>query len=148
MNLKNLDIQKAIVINTEEFSDTEFISRRIHDQLRGNEDYIETRILLNFDAEKNETTVLFFKDSKSIPPINIYTNNKNGKINIEVSVLDSEHEGNVLNSIYKQLTGMDDYVKNKIILNTSEDRKDVEENGNCVKILYCNNRKNKLDLIL
>ena len=147
MNLQNLDIQKAIVIKTEHFSDTEFISRRIHDQLKGNEDYIETRILLNFDPSKNETTVLFFKDSKTMPSINIYTNNKLGWIDIEISVLNEETELDTLNNVYNQLAGNSDYINNLILLNSSAERDDLDENGHCVKIFYYKSSKNKLNLL-
>ena len=46
------------------------IGNRIHEQLRGNEDYINNNIILNID-EENEINLYIFEECEDIPKITI-----------------------------------------------------------------------------
>ena len=69
------DVKKEIIVklkSKEEMLDT---ALKIHRQLVGNEDYIESRIIVSMEPEdkdtENEVHVYIMNDSKTIPEIRI-----------------------------------------------------------------------------
>lgn len=70
------EIRRQIIIKTPSHEEEYRIAEKIHNQLVGNEDYIECRIVLNMSADRaddteNEVHVYIFNDSKSDPEIRI-----------------------------------------------------------------------------
>lgn len=64
----NLKMHIKITVDDEKEQDK--IGNFIHEQLRGNKDYIDSNIILNIDAD-NEINLYVFKECKEIPTITI-----------------------------------------------------------------------------
>ena len=68
-------LRRQIIIKTASEEEEGRIAEKIHDQLVGNKDYINCRIILNMsgdrldDDTKNEVHVYIFNDSESDPEI-------------------------------------------------------------------------------
>lgn len=68
------EIKKMVIIKTQSRQEELEIAEKIHNQLRGNEDYIDSRIVLNLsdtrdDGTENEVHLYIFNDSISNPKI-------------------------------------------------------------------------------
>lgn len=63
------DVKKYIQIEVKDDKELENIANYIHEQLRGNEDYINSNILLNIDVDA--VRLWFFDECKEIPVISI-----------------------------------------------------------------------------
>lgn len=63
--------KRVITIRTSTEQEKLEVGTKIHNQLVGNDDYINTRILLNMDDNDNIVTLTIFEDAKSIPEIKI-----------------------------------------------------------------------------
>lgn len=57
-----------IKITVQNDKEQEAIGNAIHEQLRGNPDYIENRIILNIDTD-NEINLYVFDDCEEVPTI-------------------------------------------------------------------------------
>lgn len=66
---KNLKLE--ILINTTSNEEKMRIGTEIHQQLKGNPDYIENRIVLNIDRE-NRVWLGIFQDCETVPSIVIH----------------------------------------------------------------------------
>ena len=69
-------IRKTIIIKTNSHEEEWEVAKKIHEQLAGNEDYIENRIILSMSTEvpyevENEVHLYIFEDAKSNPEIRI-----------------------------------------------------------------------------
>lgn len=70
-------LRRLIIVKTDSEEEEFRIANKIHEQLRGNPDYIENRIILNMSSDRlhddteNEVHVYIFKDSESDPEIRI-----------------------------------------------------------------------------
>lgn len=64
------DCIKYIAIECETVEAKKELGQKIHEQLRGNQDYVDTNILLNID-EPLTVQLWFFKECKNIPEITI-----------------------------------------------------------------------------
>ena len=69
-------LRKLIIIKTNSHEEEWEVAKKIHEQLVGNEDYIENRIILSMSTEipyevENEVHLYIFEDSKSNPEITI-----------------------------------------------------------------------------
>lgn len=76
--MKDLDksIRRLIIIKTQSDEEEYRVLRKIHDQLIGNQDYVDCKIVLNDssarrDGTENEVHLYIFEDSKSDPEITI-----------------------------------------------------------------------------
>lgn len=72
----NNELRRTIIIKTNSREEELRIGTKIHEQLRGNPDYIENRIILNMsdardDQTENEVHVYIFSDAISDPEIRI-----------------------------------------------------------------------------
>lgn len=70
------EIKRMVIIKTQTKEEEFRIAEKIHNQLVGNSDYIESRICLNMsrdrdDATENEIHLIIFNDSESDPEITI-----------------------------------------------------------------------------
>lgn len=63
--------KRVITIRTSTEQEKLEVGTKIHNQLVGNDDYINTRILLNMDDDDNVVTLAIFEDSKTMPEITI-----------------------------------------------------------------------------
>lgn len=63
--------KRVITIRTSTEQEKLEVGTKIHNQLVGNDDYINTRILLNMDDDDNVVTLTIFEDSKTMPEITI-----------------------------------------------------------------------------
>ncbi len=63
--------KRVITIRTSTEQEKLEVGTKIHNQLVGNDDYINTRILLNMDDDENIVTLTIFEDSETIPEIKI-----------------------------------------------------------------------------
>ena len=89
------DLKMKITIETENDKEKVKVGNFIHDQLRGQQDYIDNNIILNIDT-KNTVELYIFKECK-IPTVtvnlmddNIECHTNNTKI--PLSIKDSERE--------------------------------------------------------
>ena len=64
------DVKMAIMIETESDEEKWRIGTLIHEQLRGNQDYIDSNILLNMD-DPDTVRLYIFKECKNVPRITI-----------------------------------------------------------------------------
>lgn len=70
-------IRRQIIIKTQDNEEEYRIANKIHEQLAGNQDYIDSRIVLNMandrldDDTKNEVHLYIFNDSETDPEIKI-----------------------------------------------------------------------------
>ena len=69
-------IKKIIIIKTNSHEEEWEVAKKIHEQLVGNEDYIENRIILSMSSEileevENEVHLYIFEDAKTNPEIKI-----------------------------------------------------------------------------
>ena len=62
------ELKLKIVIETSTEKEQMAIGNHIHEQLRGNKDYIDNNIILNIDVE-NKIRLYVFKECKDVPPI-------------------------------------------------------------------------------
>ena len=70
------EIKRMVIIKTQSREEEFRIADKIHNQLVGNPDYIESRICLNMskdrdDGTENEVHLIIFNDSESEPEITI-----------------------------------------------------------------------------
>lgn len=70
------ELRKTIIIKTKSHEEEWEIAQKIHKQLKGNEDYIENRIILSMSKEipyevENEVHLYIFDDAKTNPEIKI-----------------------------------------------------------------------------
>lgn len=70
------DLRRLIVVKTQSKEEELQIGEKIHNQLIGNQDYIDCRIVLNLssdrdDGTENEVRLYIFNDSISDPEITI-----------------------------------------------------------------------------
>lgn len=70
------DLRRLIVVKTQSKEEELQIGEKIHNQLIGNQDYIDCRIVLNLssdrdDGTENEVHLYIFNDSISDPEITI-----------------------------------------------------------------------------
>ena len=70
------EIKRMVIIKTQSREEEFRIADKIHNQLVGNPDYIESRICLNMskdrdDGTENEVHLIIFNDSESDPEITI-----------------------------------------------------------------------------
>lgn len=68
------NIRKTIIIKTRSKDEEYAVAEKIHNQLRGNNDYIDSRIVLNRsgdrkDGTENEVHLYIFEDSQTDPVI-------------------------------------------------------------------------------
>lgn len=63
--------KRVITIRTSTEQEKLEVGTKIHNQLMGNDDYINTRILLNMSNDENIVTLTIFEDSKTVPEIKI-----------------------------------------------------------------------------
>lgn len=68
------ELRKMIIVKTESTEEQSNVAEKIHRQLQGNDDYVESRICLNMSEDRqdgtvNEVHVYIFKDSKTNPEI-------------------------------------------------------------------------------
>ena len=66
--MENLKLH--MIIRTESEGEKMRIGESIHDQLVGNDDYIDSNIVLNIDS-KNEVNLYVYKECENIPSITI-----------------------------------------------------------------------------
>ena len=67
---KNKTFKKIIVINCSSEEDRIITGKLIHEQLKGNKDYIDSNILLDIHSEPNYIIKLYiFEECKEIPKI-------------------------------------------------------------------------------
>ena len=66
----NKRLKLEITIKTPNNDEKMRIGSEIHEQLRGNSDYIDNNIILNIDAD-NEVWLGIFKECENIPKITI-----------------------------------------------------------------------------
>lgn len=69
-------IKKIIIIKTNSHEEEYEVAKKIHEQLVGNEDYIDCRIVLNMSSDRadeteNEVHLYIFEDAESNPEIRI-----------------------------------------------------------------------------
>lgn len=64
------DIKRYIAIDCGSVEEKMKLGNSIHNQLAGNQDYIDSNIVLNLD-EPYTVQLWFFKDCENIPPITI-----------------------------------------------------------------------------
>lgn len=134
------DVKKILIIKTSSKEDELSIGTQIHEQLRGNQDYIDSNIVLSISQSftkgtmpDNEVHLWISKDSSICPKIKI-NSIPNRDLTIEVIVNFEEEMLRIKDSIYKQLVGNKDYINSNIILNGSDDRQDENKNGHMVRI--------------
>ena len=65
------DILRKITIETQSKEECERIGSLIHEQLRGNKDYIESNIILNCKTEDNVVELYICKYCEKVPVITI-----------------------------------------------------------------------------
>lgn len=58
-------VQITVLNSEEKFK----LGDKIHCQLVGNQDYIDSNIVLNFDNDEHKINLYFFKECKNIPEI-------------------------------------------------------------------------------
>lgn len=63
-------VKLEITIKTQSEEEKMEVGTRIHEQLRGNPDYVNNNIILNIDAE-NEVWLGIFKECENVPKITI-----------------------------------------------------------------------------
>lgn len=68
------EIRRLIIVKIPSHEEEYHVAEKIHNQLVGNKDYIECRIVLNMSADRtdgteNEVHVYIFNDSKTDPEI-------------------------------------------------------------------------------
>ena len=148
MILQDMDLKKALIIKTDLGYETEHIANHIHKQIKRNDDYIDDRIILKYDIEHNEIRLFVFSDSNTVPHIHLDSRIGDSIINIEISTTTKEDELSLLSSIKNQLLNNDDYDNNSIIVTNSIDRNDLDVNGHCVRVIFHEYRKNKVNLIV
>lgn len=68
----NDELIREIVIHTQNNEERAEIGQRIHRQLVGLQDYIDSNIVLNCDMYPCKVVVSIFKECKYMPPIAIY----------------------------------------------------------------------------
>ena len=141
------DVKKVIVIKTSSKEDELAIGTQIHNQLRGNTDYIENNIVLSISQSfekgtmnENEVQLWIAKSSSSYPIIRI-DSVVNAELTIMIIVNTESEMIEARDSIYNQLVGNEDYVNCSIVLNDSDDRRDINENGYMVKIFISSEAK-------
>ena len=66
----NSNLKMKVTIETTDEKEQMKIGNFIHDQLRGNQDYIDSNIVLNIET-KNIIKLYVFKECKDIPTISI-----------------------------------------------------------------------------
>ena len=70
------ELRKTIIIKTKSYEEEWEVAKKIHEQLKGNKDYIENRIILSMSKEipyevENEVHLYIFDDAESNPEIRI-----------------------------------------------------------------------------
>lgn len=70
------ELRKLIIVKTKSHKEEWEVAKKIHEQLLGNEDYIENRIILSMSSEipyevENEVHLYIFDDAKTNPEIRI-----------------------------------------------------------------------------
>lgn len=66
----NENLKMKVTIETTDAKEQMKIGNFIHEQLRGNQDYIDSNIVLNIET-KNTIKLYVFKECKNIPTISI-----------------------------------------------------------------------------
>lgn len=66
----NDKLKMKITIETEDEKDQMTISNHLHEQLRGNQDYIDNNIILSIDV-KNTVKLYIFKECENVPDLQI-----------------------------------------------------------------------------
>lgn len=61
-------VKRHVCIKCVDDKDQMAVGNYLHEQLRGNQDYIDNNIILNIDAE-NEVNLYFFDECKEIPTL-------------------------------------------------------------------------------
>lgn len=69
-------LRKLIIIKTNSFEEEYEVAEKIHNQLAGNQDYVDCDIVLNMSADRcdgteNEVYLYIFDDAKTNPEIRI-----------------------------------------------------------------------------
>lgn len=69
-------LRKTIIVKTNSHEEEWEVAKKIHEQLKGNEDYIKNRIVLSMSTEipyevENEVHLYIFDDAESNPEIRI-----------------------------------------------------------------------------
>lgn len=64
-------LRKQILIKARPWEEAKEIGAGIHEQLKGNEDYINNNIILTMDEKRYEVIISIFKECKKIPKITI-----------------------------------------------------------------------------
>lgn len=72
----NKEIRKMIIVKTQSREEEYKVLSKIHEQLVGNQDYIDSRIVLNDsstrrDGTENEIHLIIFNNSETDPEISI-----------------------------------------------------------------------------
>lgn len=133
---RKLDCQlkREILFVCKDEASEQTIGNMVHDQLRGNPDYIDNNTILNLSKDdterpKNVLGLYFFKECERIPDIGLLFNGRKPSDFIDMVIIKCrKDEGpTVRDSIYMQLAGCIDYSNNNIILNCSDDRRDGTE---------------------
>lgn len=62
------ELKMHITIRTTDEKEQMRVGNSIHEQLRGNKDYIDNNIILNIDVD-NEVNLYIFKECKNVPDI-------------------------------------------------------------------------------
>lgn len=62
------NLKMHITIRTTDEKEQMRVGNSIHDQLRGNKDYIDSNIILNIDVD-NEVNLYIFKECENVPDI-------------------------------------------------------------------------------
>ena len=62
------DLKMKITIEVQDDKEKMAVGSRIHEQLRGNKDYIDNNIILNIDLE-NTVRLYIFKECEDVPNI-------------------------------------------------------------------------------
>lgn len=63
-------VKQHITIRTSDEKEQMTIANSIHENLRGNQDYIDSNIVLNIDVD-NEVNIYVFEECKEIPSFGI-----------------------------------------------------------------------------
>lgn len=153
MILKNLNVRKVIEIKTDSKETKEFIANMIHKQLRGKQEYIESRIILSIGSvikniPENDIHVYIFNDCEIDPIIAIGKFNNSECVIINISVRDSIEEEKLANDLHEQLENNRDKMLSNITVHDSSLKKDRDVNGYCVTITYNKERKSTPNIIV
>lgn len=147
----NTILKREILVKCKNESNEKTIATLIHDQLHGNPDYINNKIVLtlskDYDSEDNTLSLCIFKDCENIPDIRLTDNN------YILDYIDSiiikcykDDAKRLRESLYNQIYKSKDYIEQNISLIDCYDRKNdtIDE----IHLIYNKPCKDLSDIII